>query len=368
MHLKIKNVISHKLTFLALVALIMSCSGKKEEVKEVLRPVIASEVDYLNYVDKRSFTGTSKANEVINLSFRNSGIITYFNLKLGQEVKRGDLLARLDNVQAKLNYETALSNMNSSASTVSTAKLNLDRVRALYEKGSSSLSDYENAKNSYLTAKGSYEASQRSVDIQQEQITYGYLYAPTNGRISVVEAEINENVSAGQLIGVLNADGQKEVLVGIPESVINLVELDQEVDLNFSTLDAGQFKGKVSEVSPAIDPNTATYPVKIIVEGSTESVRSGMSTSVIFDFTKEESSNILGVPSMAVGEDQNGNYVLKLVKIEDGAFKVVKQKVSIGATHSYGIEIQSGLKKGDLVVTAGLQTLVDGQRVVLKDN
>lgn len=369
MHLRIKNLRTSLLASIVAIALLMiSCSGKKEEVKEVLRPVIASDVDYLNYLDKRSFTGTSKANEVINLSFRNSGIITYFNLKLGQKVKRGDLLARLDNVQAKLNYETALSNMNSSASTVSTAKLNLDRVRALYEKGSSSLSDYENAKNSYLTAKGSYEASQRSVDIQKEQITYGYLYAPTDGSISVVDTEINENVSAGQLIGVLNADGQKEVLVGIPESVINLVELDQEVELNFSTLNNENLKGKVSEVSPAIDPNTATYPVKIIIEGDAESIRSGMSTSVIFDFTTEESSNVLGVPSMAVGEDQNGNYVLKLIKDNDGAFKVVKQKVIIGDTHSYGIEIKSGLSKGDRVVTAGLQTLVDGQRVVLKDN
>ena len=75
---------------------------------------------------------------------------------------------------------------------MNTSKLNLNRIRTLYEKGSSSLSDYEAAKNSYRTAVASFESSKRSVAIQQDQIKFGYLYASENGAIASVSAEIDE--------------------------------------------------------------------------------------------------------------------------------------------------------------------------------
>lgn len=351
-----------------LLVIASSCSKKEAQAEPLLRPVNYTQVQLLDLENSRVFTGTSRANEVINLSFRNTGIITYFNMKLGQEVNKGDLLAQLDNVQAKLNYESSLSALNSAASQMNTAKLNLDRVRALYEKGSSSLSDYESAKNSYLTAKGSYESSERSVDIQKEQINYGFLYAPTNGQISSVSSEINENVSPGQIVGVLNADGRKEISLGLPESVINLVAKDENVEITFTSIPGVVYKGIVTEVAPAVDINTATYPVKIGVIGETSRIRSGMSASVRFDFnevSEENSQAFIGVPSTAVGEDHQGNFVFQLVNVKDGKGTVKKVKVKIGAIHSNGFEIKSGVSQGDLIVTAGLQTLLDGQKVKL---
>ncbi|MDA8595461.1 efflux RND transporter periplasmic adaptor subunit [Flavobacteriaceae bacterium] len=357
-----------RILFVLLISLtVISCGDKKEQPEPVLRPVNYNQVQDLDLENSRVFTGTSRANEIINLSFRNNGIITYFNLKLGQRVKKGELLARLDNVQAKLNYESALSSQNSAASEMNTAKLNLDRVRALYEKGSSSLSDYENAKNSYLTAKGSYESSQRSVDIQKDQITYGFLYAPTNGQISSISAEINENVSSGQIVGVLNADGRKEISLGIPESVINMLTVGQKVKVTFSALPTKNYEGEVTEVAPAVDINTATYPVKIGMIGSTSDIRSGMSASVEFNFDpdQDKSQGVLGVPSTSVGEDHKGNFVFLLTDVSENSAVVKKTEVVIGSIQSNGFEIKSGLKKGDLVVTAGLQTLLDGQKVKL---
>lgn len=345
--------------------LFSSCQNKEEQKQSPIRPVNYTRVSTLDSENTRVFTGTSRANEIINLSFRNTGIITYFHMKLGQRVKKGELLGQLDNVQARLNYESALASLNSAASQMNTAKLNLDRVRALYEKGSSSLSDYENAKNSYLTAKGSYESSQRSVDIQKEQITYGFLYAPTSGKISSIAAEINENVGAGQIVGVLNADGRKEISVGIPESVINAIEVGEEVSVTFSSLPGQSFTGKISEVSPSVDINTATYPIKIALIGDTSDVRSGMSAAVKFVIQLEETQEELGVPSTAIGEDSKGNFVFLLTNLNDNLAVVKKTPVKIGKVQSNGFEILEGLNKGDYVVTAGLQTLLDGQKVKL---
>ena len=121
--------------------------GSKDDTKEIiLRPVKFDVVKDANSGQNKTFTGTSKTDKIINLSFRSSGIITTLDMKLGPKVKTGDLLAQLDNVQARLNYENSISALNSAESQMNTAKLNYNRIRLLYEKGSSSLSDFEAAK------------------------------------------------------------------------------------------------------------------------------------------------------------------------------------------------------------------------------
>lgn len=176
--------------------MLTACGEEQKKVEKFVRPVKYQEVGFLGGEKIRSFSGTSRTDEIINLSFRSGGILTMFDIKLGQKVSKGQLLAKLDNVQSRLNYENAVSSLNSAASQMNTAKSSLDRIRSLYEKGSTSLSDYEAAKNSYRTAQASHESAKRTVAIQQDQISYGFLYAPNNGTIASISTEVNENVSA----------------------------------------------------------------------------------------------------------------------------------------------------------------------------
>ena len=126
---------------IALATFQLACSSEEPQVQKVLRPVKYQEVGFISNSKVRTFSGTAQSDKIINLSFRNSGIITQLNIKLGQKVRRGQLLAKLDNVQARLAYEQSVTQLNSAASQMNTAKLNLNRVRALYEKGSASFSD-----------------------------------------------------------------------------------------------------------------------------------------------------------------------------------------------------------------------------------
>ena len=352
------------LSILYLLILFGSC--KEEKVKEeILRPIKYTEVSFLGGDKARIFSGTAKTEKIINLSFRNTGIITLLDMKLGQQVKKGQLLAKLDNVQSRLNYESAIESKNSAESQMNTAKLNLNRIRTLYEKGSSSLSDYEAAKNSYRTAVASFESSKRSVSIQQEQIRYGYLYSPEDGAIAAVNSEVDENVSPGQTIGVLNAGSAIEIALGIPESVINAVRKDMEVKVTFTAIDNTAFKGVVSEVAPALDQNTSTYPVRITVVDSDERIKSGMAANVNFEFIDDDiSKKELIIPASGVGEDANGRFVF-LIEGNNNNYQVKKQPVEIGDLTPEGFEVRSGLQAGQKIATAGLQTLLDGQKVKL---
>lgn len=345
----------------------VSCTKERPPEEKVARPVKFIEVDYANTGKVRTFSGASKTDQVIQLSFRSAGVLSDLNIKLGQRVKEGQLLAKLDNLQARLNYQNALSSQNSTESQMRTAKLSLDRTRALFEKGGSSLSDYESAKNSYRTAKQSYQSAIRTAEIQKDQIQYGYLYAPNTGVIASVNVEVNENLGVGQTVATLNAGQEMEIVLGLPESVINLVTKNMAVKVDFPSIANTQFDGSVSEVSPALDVATATYPITVVLDVPNETVKSGMSANVTFDFEKltEAKQKRIIAPAPAVGEDASGQFVFKLVKQNDEVI-AKKTKVTIGELTPKGFEVQSGIAPGDLIATAGLQTLLDGQSVRLK--
>lgn len=361
-YIYLRNLLS-----VATILFLFACGGKKEAEEKLVRPVRYQEVGYTESGTSRTFSGTAQTEKSINLSFRSTGIITQFNIELGQKVQQGQLLAQLDNVQARLSYESAQASLNSAQSQMNTAKLALKRVRALYEKGSASLSDFESAKNSFKTAQQSYASAQKSVAIQQDQVSYSSLYAPLSGTIASVNVEINENVNPGQTIAVLNAGNSMEISLGIPESVINKVKKDLEVDISFSAFPDKKFKGLVSEVSSSLNDKTATYPVKVRVTSSSEEIKSGMASSVTFNFGDKETEvtqapQKLLIPASAVGEDSDGRFVF-LVEGDKKKAVVKKQKIEVGKLTSDGFEVKSGLQSGQKIATSGLQTLLDGQEV-----
>ncbi|MCL3782639.1 efflux RND transporter periplasmic adaptor subunit [Prolixibacteraceae bacterium JC049] len=348
------------LTFLA------SCGGKKEkETKELIKPVKFQEVSYAHGGTNRTFLGTARSNKEINLSFRSSGILTTLNIAIGQKVNKGDLLAQLDNTEAILSLEQANASLNSAKSSLNTATSALNRTRTLFEKGSASLSDYESAKSRFVDAQANYQSALRSVEIRKKQVAYGTIYAPSNGIIASRKVEINENVNAGEVVANLNAGSFMEIRLGIPENAINRVAKGMQVVINFPSLENSVFNGMVSEVSPSIDANTSTYPVRIKIENATKEIKSGMAANVVFTFDNLLQDEELIVPITAVGEDSKGNFVFIIISTDGKTGTVQKKHFAIKELTNSGFIVKDGLKIGEKVATAGLQTLLDGQKVRL---
>lgn len=361
----IKNrLIKNILIFSGSLFLLISCSEEKQAEKKLIRPISYQQVGYLGGQKIRTFSGSSRTDKIVNMSFRSSGVLSKLNIKLGQQVTKGQLLAQLDNVQARLNHENSISSKNSAESKMKTAKLNLNRIRSLYEKGGSSLSDFETAKDAYRNAQQNFDSSIRNVEIQKEQISYGYLYSSADGVIAAVNAELNENISSGFVIATLNSGTKMDISLGVPESVINNISKDMQVEVTFASLSDKMFEGVVSEISPSIDVNTATYPVIVNVSNPSDSIKNGMSANVTFNFAEINTVNkMLVVPAHAVGEDSNGQFVFVVSPMGENGI-VNKQKISIGDLTVEGFEILSGLTVGQYIATAGLQTLLDGQEVI----
>ncbi len=351
---------------LGLLSALSSCGSEQVE-EPFVRPVRSTVIQAGGSDAAREFSGIAQTDRVVDLSFRSNGIITKFNIALGQQVSKGDVLAELDNVSARLAYEQARASLNSAKSSYDTQNLALQRVRDLYEKGGSSLSDYEAAKNQFRTAKANYRSAQRSVDLQQEQIRYGEIVAPEDGVIAAVNNDINENVSAGQTVAVLNAGTEMEIEVGLPESIINLVKADTEVAIRFSALADRSYQGRVKEISPSLDQQSATYPVRVSIADADEQVRAGMAATVAFKLGVNTSNSIY-VPAAAVGEDDQGNFVFVLQSQDENTAVVKKQPVTLGNLVNADFEISTGLITGDRIVTAGVHSVIDGQLVKLSND
>lgn len=352
---------------LALV-LAAGCGDAETETSLPPRPVAWVAVGSSDGAVTRSFSGAASTDRILTLSFRSGGVLTGLDVRLGDGVVEGQLLAELDNVAARLAYEQARSQLNSAESQMNTARLALERTRALYEAGNAALSEYENARNAFRTAEAGHASAQRSVEIQNEQISYGRIVAPASGIIASVDVEEGENVSPGQPVAVLNAGGAMQITLGLPETVINRVRSGMQTEVAFAALPGEVFRGRVSEVSPSVDRATATYPVRVAVVDATEQIRTGMAATVTFEFAAQAGSGALIVPARAVGEDGQGRFVFVVEADErDSSTGVVRRRsVRVGRLGADGFEIVEGLGAGERVAVAGLQTLLDGQRVSVR--
>jgi membrane fusion protein, multidrug efflux system len=356
-----KKVILTSFTLL----LLFGCKSKEDPKSIPLRPVKYEIVGSSESAMVRTFSAIAQAGDEIELSFRSSGIITELNVEVGDVVNKGDLIARLDNIQANLSYQQSISNVNSAQSTLNTTRTNLTRIKTLYEKGSKSLRDYESAKNAFDNAKAQFESAMQNKGIEATQVSFGFIYASASGTIVRKDKELNENVRPGQLIAVLNAGDQLNIRVGLPESVINQVILNMKARISFSAI-ADTIEGRVFEISPVAESSSATYPVKLSIDNSNKNIRPGMAANVTFVFpNKNSNTNNPIIPVKAVGEDGKGNFVFLIEPEGEDQAKVIKQHVELGELTPDGFEVIKGLSKGQKIATAGLQTLLDNQKVRL---
>ena len=349
------------------LTIIVGCGKKEAITKKIIKPVKYATVLKKGGEVKKSFNGISQSGSETRLSFRANGLITKLNAKVGDRVKKGQLLAQLDLNDLKLNYQKAKSSEQSSKSQLETAKSAFERVKKLYQANSASLSDYEQAKNGYLSAQSFYKTAKKSVELQKRQIEYAKIIAPTNGTISAVNGELNEFAPAGNPIIILNSRNDDiEVVIGVTENYISKISNGDETTVIFSGIDGEKFKGIVTEVGFSSMQN-ATAPVVLKLKNVTKQVRPGMAVEVLFSFGDKNEKSVLSVPISSVGQDHEGMFVYILEKKDKMLYKAKKSLINTGRLNNDGYEILSGVSEGQIIAIAGLRSLFDGMEVKLLD-
>lgn len=381
------------LIILVLLFSIVSCqNGEKESVTiPTIRPVKYTTVGNKGRSGMHSYTGIAKAQDEANLSFKVGGTINKIYVKVGDVVRKGQLLATLDptdyqvgydqslaNVQsAKAQIESAMANLESANANYVSAQSNYQRFEKLYETNSISLSDFEQSKATYQSAEAAFKAAQTQVEAAKagkkssdsmaksasNQVVYTKIKAPFEGIITMIYGEPNEMVGQGSPMIEINSTDNPDVEIGVPENTISEIKANQPVSVKFNSVHDDVFEGFVHEIG--YRSSGSTYPITIRLKTNDERIRPGMPANAIFKFDDHHSdASALLVPASAVGEDGKGNFIYA-IKPNGDKYQCKKQQVEVGMLSDAGFEIKSGLKQGDMVATAGLNVLSDGMEVVL---
>jgi len=352
-----------KLSFLAVIILLVSCSGNDHKEKEIIRPVRYQAVANIANNLSRTLSGVTRSEIESNLSFKVAGTIESVNVRVGQRIKKGALIASIDKTDYELQYQQSRAAEKSTKAQRDLAKSNYYRIETLYENGNVSLSEYEQAKTSYESAKEQVKQIDKQTDQLRKQMSYTKLYAPMDGIVAQVLAERNENVGAGQTIVEFNSGNDLEVVVGMPESLISMIAENENAEIIFPSMSDKTYRGTISEVSFIAGQQSSTYPVTVKITEIDENIRPGMSADVIFNFHTNEIKNAFFVPTVAVAHENEMDYVFVLTKASGDTAVVHKQNIKVGKITENGFEVLEGVSEGQLIVTAGISKLTDGMKV-----
>ncbi len=348
------------------IFLLAGCGNDDQDTgEEIIKPVKYAPVVQVGGEIIKSFNGTSQSGAETKLSFRTNGLIIKLNVKVGDKVRMGTLIAQLDLSDLQLNYQKADAALQSTKSQVETARSGFERMKELYQANSASLSDYEQAKNTYSGAQSSYESARKTLELQARQINYAKITAPTAGIVSAVNVELNEFVNAGSPVIIINSDQEDiEVNVGVTETYISKIKNGDHALISFTGIPGKTFPGVVTEVGFS-SSQTATSPVVLKLTEISNQMRPGMPVEVTFSFGDKNEKSRLSVPVSAVGQDHEGSFVYVLKPGEENVYTVLKTVIQTGKLSNEGYQILDGLNEGAFVATAGLRSLYDGMKVKL---
>ncbi|MBW1981800.1 MAG: efflux RND transporter periplasmic adaptor subunit [Deltaproteobacteria bacterium] len=319
----------------------------------------------------RRISGTTKPVEQTALSFAVGGTVEKVKVNLGDQVKKGQILAELDKQPFILAVRDAEAALAKAQAQVVERRANYERILALYESNNASKAELDSARADFDSAKSQVEAAKAQLGLAKRDLRKTVLRAPYDGTISLKEIEPFMEIPAGK--PVFGLDGEEsgfEVKTAVPESLVIHLKVGDRAEVIFPTLDFKKVPGVITEVS-ARSIVASTYPVTVRLEERFSELRAGMSVEVAFEFTPVSESGKpvtrgIAVPMSAilVGSDKT-NYVFVY---DEGSSTVKKTQVKVLNLRDNDMIIEPGpVKAGDIIAIAGVQFLTDGQKVKLME-
>lgn len=338
------------------------CGQKETEPTPFFRPVLTRRVFSTGGFTTRTFPGIAQAERESRLSFRVPGKIQRLEVKVGDRVRAGQLIAALDPEDYRLQVEETEASLDRARAESRNAEANYARVRALYENRNASRNELDGARAAAESTAAQVLAIQKRLELVRAQLSYTRLEAASEGSIAEVYVEANENVQAGQPVVLLTGGSRPEVLVGVPESLIAQVRPGDRTAVAFDAVPHRKFAATVLKVGVVSGAST-TYPVTVRLDDPVPEVRPGMAAEVSFSFSSGPGSGRFLVPAAAVSEDRKGLYVFVAELGPGGLATVRRQPVRVGELREEGLEILEGLRDGDLLIVAGMSRVADGEIV-----
>lgn len=343
----------------ALVAALAACQRGTEAPAPEIRPVRAITVGKTDSGGSVSLTGTVQAQNEINLAFRIDGRLIERTVEIGDNVRPGQLIARLDPQNEESNLQTVRAQVAGANARLLEARSSYERMRDLVSDAAVSRAQYEQAEAALRSAEAQVDALRGQMELAQNRLGYTRLVSDVAGVVTARGPEPGEIVSPGRMIVQVAREGARDAVFDVPARVKDSARGNSEITVALVSDPKVTAKARVREVSPRADPVTGTFAVRLRIIDPPPTMRLGSTVTGRMQLDAVPGAQI---PASALVRS-DGKTAVWVVDTKLGT--VALRNIAVRASDANAVQVESGLNPGDVVVTAGVQALRPGQKVRL---
>jgi RND family efflux transporter MFP subunit len=304
-----------------------------------------------------TLTGEVQARFRADLSFRVSGRVLERLVDVGAHVDAGDVLARLDPAEQQADFDAATAGVAAAEAQLRVAQATFDRQNQLLSSGFTTRVAYDQAQEQLRTAQSALESAKAELGRSREALGDTELHARAAGMITARNLEIGQVVQAAQSVFTLAQDGERDAVFDVPESMFFADLESGRVSLALVSGADVTAVGYVREISPAVDPKSATVRVKVAIQNPPPAMTLGSAVAGTAGMKSAAEITVPWTALMATGSKP-------AVWIVDPKTKTASLRaVTVGAYEAGAVLIKEGLEAGDRVVIDGGKLLSSGQPV-----
>ncbi|WP_218242936.1 efflux RND transporter periplasmic adaptor subunit [Comamonas fluminis] len=354
------------LSVVAAAAMLSACS-KKEPLPEPVRAVKLLTVGEGQIEAAQEFAGDVRARVESRLGFRVGGKIIKREVELGQRVKAGQVLARLDARDYQLSAEAARAQVTSAATQRDLAQANVQRFRALRAQNFISAAEMERYEANLKATQASLDQAKAQLSSQSNQENYTQLLADVDGVVTSVDAEPGQVVAAGTPVVRIAQDGARDAVFAVPEDRRASIRIGQGVQVRPWSDENQVVQGLVREVAASADTATRTYQIKAALQGA-DAPALGSTVRILpqgMNVANAAAGGVIKLPTTALRQNGGGGQGTAVWLFDPATSTVQLHSVQVATADGNEAVIAAGLKPGMQVVATGVHVLNPGQKVTV---
>jgi membrane fusion protein, multidrug efflux system len=304
------------------------------------------DADNISYISPRGMAGQVKA----------------IYIREGQFIKKGQLVLKLDDAIVQQSIVAARKGMEGIKTQLGFAKNIYQRQKNLWDQGIGTEVQLITAKTNVEGLENQLAASEESVKVAIEQLKTANVYSDVSGVVEQINVRVGETFMGagmgGPQITVVNKSSLK-VITSVPENY--LTRIHQGMPVVIAIPDLGkQLNSAISLISQSIEPTQRGFVAEARIPSDPALKPNQVAIMKIRDYS---AANAVVIPVNVVQTDERGKYVYVMVKSSNGKFTAAKRSIIVGETYGERVEVKAGLNAGEQLVTAGYQSLYEGQLV-----
>ncbi|MDX8532728.1 efflux RND transporter periplasmic adaptor subunit [Mesorhizobium sp. VK25A] len=333
-----------------------ACSRSEEKPPEIIRPVLSMVVEPKT-VETFGFAGSVEPQYSADLAFRLLGRVVSRDVKVGDLVTKGTTIAALDPTALDLAVQASKADLSNAQAQFINAAASEDRQRQLLASANTSQATFDAARQARQAAEAGVERANAALAKSQEQLGYSRLFSDFDGVVTAVGAEVGQTVSPGQTIVTVARTDPREAVVDIPDQLTGDLAVGTPFEIILQSLPTIKTDAKLREVAPQSEGATRTRRVRLTLINPPSAFRLG---STISATRMTKVAPTIELPISALLEKDGSQ---KVWIVDPQSSSVSARDIKVAAKNGGSFTVAEGLEAGMRVITAGVHSLSEGQKV-----